>query len=170
MDPLEQAEAKIKENDFKSAVELLTQALRIKSDGWTFYRRGYSFYRLQAFDDSIADMTKALESHELSSIYEEMAYMIRGFSYARQKKLQLAIADAISILNSTVHGEGESFDEGCDVIDSVIEQMRGAEVTKADQIALRNALEHVISDIFSPGANGLIWAETHLKWLSTLDV
>jgi tetratricopeptide (TPR) repeat protein len=165
-DLLEKAEERIAADELESAVVLLTLSLKTCPQGWAFYRRGYVYFRLDDFDKAIDDLTKSLDTCELSEATDGMARYFRGFCYAAQRNYSLALGDAWSLFEAAKK-ESELMDDGCDVVDAVIQKMKQDGRVVAESAAVRQILMHLIQNVFAKTDHGLIWASQYLDWLDS---
>lgn len=166
MDLLALAEEKISADEDESAVALLSQALNEEPNGYKFYRRGYVYFRMESYDKAIEDLTKAIDSSDLSGQYRGQALASRGLCHAAQGNLLLSLSDARQIVDYA-QVEPEQLDEACDVVDTVIKSMKQTVPTVTERAALEQLLQHLSQDVFKSTDYGCTWATKHLSWLRT---
>jgi tetratricopeptide (TPR) repeat protein len=78
------------ENDKSGAIDLYTQAIKIKQNFWeAYYNRGWNYNALKKYSEAISDYTKSIE---INPDYDK-AYANRGRSYFEFKKYSEAISD-----------------------------------------------------------------------------
>ncbi|MDA7858691.1 trypsin-like peptidase domain-containing protein [Mariniblastus sp.] len=86
---LRRAERHFVNDDYNSAIADFTQAIRLNSGAYLYYKRGRAYEKIDDYDNAISDYTQAIQFDQESPIL----YGTRGWAYLSKEEWNSAIVD-----------------------------------------------------------------------------